>query len=125
MGTDWLLVATLLNVVGVTATDPMETGPEVCAAGAAGISRPQSVLAEGMSSCYHGGRHHNLRDRLECEINVGSRQFMVSARKTAADGVDTARLREIVSKNNANRPALRLRLAKFKEAVTLMHPCSR
>lgn len=124
MGTDWLLVATLLNVVGVTATDPMETGPEVCAAGAGGISRPQSVLAEGMS-CYHGGRHHNLRDRLECEINVGSRQFMVSARKTAADGVDTARLREIVSKNNANRPALRLRLAKFKEAVTLMHPCSR
>lgn len=123
MGTEWPLVAPILNVMGVTATNPTENGSEVSTAGAVGISRRRSVLAKALLMSRRPG-WYQLRDRLECEINVGSKQFAVSARKTAPDGVDSALPREIVNKNIVNRPALGLQLAKFKEVVRLMHPYS-
>ncbi|MEM6105594.1 nitroreductase family deazaflavin-dependent oxidoreductase [Mycobacterium sp. 050272] len=49
------------------------------------------------------GWYHNLRKRPECEINVGSKRFAVTARSIGPDDPDYARLWQIVNKNNANR----------------------
>ncbi|WP_081287104.1 nitroreductase/quinone reductase family protein [Mycobacterium asiaticum] len=35
----------------------------------------------------HPGRHHTLRNRMECEIYIGSRVFIVSARRIGADAL--------------------------------------
>ncbi|WAC92900.1 nitroreductase family deazaflavin-dependent oxidoreductase [Mycobacterium sp. Aquia_213] len=49
------------------------------------------------------GWYHNLRKRPECEINLGSKRFGVTARSIGPDDPDYARLWKIVNKNNANR----------------------
>ncbi|CDO90016.1 nitroreductase [Mycobacterium triplex] len=49
------------------------------------------------------GWYHNLRKRPECEINVGSKRFPVTARSIGPDDPDYARLWPIVNKNNGNR----------------------
>ncbi|MGE2814336.1 hypothetical protein ACQI5H_04195 [Mycobacterium heidelbergense] len=108
----------------MTATNPKENGSEVGTAGAVRISRRQSILAKTSLLSRRPGWDH-LRDRLECEINVGSKQFAMSVRTTAPDAIDSARVSGIVNKNIVNRPALRLRLVKFKEVATRMRPYSR
>ncbi|GLE52854.1 nitroreductase family deazaflavin-dependent oxidoreductase [Mycobacterium montefiorense] len=49
------------------------------------------------------GWYHNLRKRPECEINLGSKRFPVTARPITAEDADYARLWQLVNKNNANR----------------------
>ncbi|OBB01363.1 nitroreductase [Mycobacteriaceae bacterium 1482268.1] len=61
------------------------------------------VVASFGGNDKHPGWYHNLRNRADCEINVGPRRFTVRARRTTPDHADYARLWEIVNKNNANR----------------------
>ena len=61
------------------------------------------VVASAGGNDKYPGWYHNLRKRPECEINVGSKRFPVTARKIGPDDADYPRLWEIVNKNNANR----------------------
>lgn len=61
------------------------------------------VVASFGGSDKHPGWYHNLRNRPDCEINVGSKRFAARARKATPDDADYARLWEVVNKNNANR----------------------
>lgn len=61
------------------------------------------VVASFGGSDKHPGWYHNLRNRPDCEINVGTIRFAVTARKVTPGDADYARLWEIVNQNNANR----------------------
>lgn len=61
------------------------------------------VVASFGGSDKHPAWYHNLRNRPDCEINVGPIRFAVSARRVIPGDADYARLWEIVNKNNANR----------------------
>lgn len=67
-----------------------------------GRLRSNVVASSGVNDNHPGG-YPNRGKRLECEINFGSRQFAVNARRITTDGTDHARVWEIVNKNNANR----------------------
>ena len=61
------------------------------------------IVASKAGDEHHPGWYHNLRKQPDCEINVGSRRFPVTARKVGPDDSDYARLWELVNKNNGNR----------------------
>jgi deazaflavin-dependent oxidoreductase (nitroreductase family) len=61
------------------------------------------VVASFGGSDKHPGWYHNLRNRPDCEINLGPIRFAVTARKVTPGDADYARLWEIVNENNANR----------------------
>jgi F420H(2)-dependent quinone reductase len=61
------------------------------------------IVASAGGNDTYPGWYHNLRKHPECEINVGSKRFPVTARRITPDDADYARLWEIVNKNNANR----------------------
>lgn len=62
-----------------------------------------NVVASSGVSDKHPGGYHTGRKRMECEINLVSKRYVVNARRITTDGVHHARLWEIVNKNNANR----------------------
>jgi deazaflavin-dependent oxidoreductase (nitroreductase family) len=61
------------------------------------------IVASNLGNDKYPGWYYNVRKRPECEINVGSKRFPVTARMIASDDADYGRLWEIVNLNNANR----------------------
>jgi len=61
------------------------------------------IVGSNAGAKRHTGWYHNLRNRPDCEINVGPKRFAVTARLVAQDDTDYPRLWDLVNKNNANR----------------------
>ena len=88
----------LLHTVGAKTGQPRTTSLTYARDGDSYL-----IVASNGGDRRYPGWYHNLRKHPDCEINVGSKRFGVTARPVGPDDSDYPRLWRIVNENNANR----------------------
>jgi len=88
----------LLHTVGAKSGQPRTTTLSYARDGDSYL-----IVASNGGADRYPGWYHNLRNRPDCEINVGPRRFAVTARRIAPGDPDYPRLWQLVNKNNGDR----------------------
>ena len=88
----------LLHTVGAKTGQPRTTSLTYARDGDSYL-----IVASNGGDDRYPGWYHNLRNRPDCEINVGPKRFAVTARRIGPDDSDYPRLWQLVNKNNFNR----------------------
>lgn len=88
----------LLHTVGAKTGQPRTTSLSYARDGDSYL-----IVASNGGAERYPGWYHNLRKRLDCEINIGPQRFAVTARRVTPDDPDYARMWQLVNKNNADR----------------------
>lgn len=88
----------LLHTVGAKTGQPRTTALTYARDGDSYL-----IVASNGGDTRYPGWYHNLRNRADCQINVGPKRLAVTARKVGPGDADYTRLWEVVNDNNANR----------------------